>query len=237
MATVLDDNYQSRHTGEEIDRAIDLLLRMLDAGGIIGAAASGIPVVELSSSAIAVRRQDGSSTYTSYEAYNYYGSAPSIATITKGTQLIVIPDNTGTAVGKIRLTINDDSSPLYVKWNEAQKDYGPFQDRWFVKNHPYLVIYDGEHWIADVTMYSLDTFTGVMPVAKGGTGSAHPYSALHNLGIKPGTIVLWNGGGIPQGWAECNGENGTPSITSSAAITGVKYIINLEEPPAGETWE
>lgn len=63
-----------------------------------------------------------------------------------------------------------------------------------------------------------DTYAVV--AAKGGTVPLHPTSAnlaeavasIPGASIPTGGIIIWSGSAVPDGWALCDGTNGTPDL-------------------------
>jgi hypothetical protein len=77
------------------------------------------------------------------------------------------------------------------------------------------------------------SITGItdLAVADGGTGASNAGDARTNLGltvangyqVPTGAAMLWTGGSIPSGWAQCNGS--APGIPNIASYGGYVWIV------------
>ena len=57
-------------------------------------------------------------------------------------------------------------------------------------------------------------------------GSITASKLATGLAVPPGTIVMWCGTQIPQGWALCNGQNGTPNLRNQFIVgAGDEYQV------------
>lgn len=71
-----------------------------------------------------------------------------------------------------------------------------------------------------------DTYAVV--AAKGGTVPLHPTSAnlaeavasIPGASIPTGGIIIWSGSAVPDGWALCDGTNGTPDLRGRFVLGG-----------------
>lgn len=72
-----------------------------------------------------------------------------------------------------------------------------------------------------------DTFTGNVTIPNLTVSDLASAARFAGRGALPvGTIIMWNGGSIPTGWAVCNGANGTPDLRNRFVVaTGSQYAL------------
>lgn len=83
-------------------------------------------------------------------------------------------------------------------------------------------VYDGSYWLiangstATTSYYGLTKLSSSVS-STSTTLAATPYAVKQaydkaNNALPSGSIIIWTGSTIPDGWAICNGENGTPDL-------------------------
>ncbi len=135
--------------------------------------------------------------------------------------------STGAAVAVKFTNTNTVSSPtLNVNGTGAKsiKKYGSTGPDTYMWNAGAVVefFYDGTYWVmvngttATTTYYGLTKLSS--SVSSTSTTLAATPSAVKqaydkaNNALPSGSIIIWTGSTIPDGWAICNGENGTPDL-------------------------
>lgn len=135
--------------------------------------------------------------------------------------------STGAAVAVKFTNTNTASSPtLNVNSTGAKsiKKYGSTGPDTYMWNAGAVVefFYDGTYWVmvngttATTTYYGLTKLSSSVS-STSTTLAATPYAVKQaydkaNNALPSGSIIIWTGSTIPNGWAICNGENGTPDL-------------------------
>ena len=135
--------------------------------------------------------------------------------------------STGAAVAVKFTNTNTASSPtLNVNSTGAKsiKKYGSTGPDTYMWNAGAVVefFYDGTYWVmvngttATTTYYGLTKLSSSVS-STSTTLAATPYAVKQaydkaNNALPSGSIIIWTGSTIPDGWAICNGENGTPDL-------------------------
>ncbi len=134
---------------------------------------------------------------------------------------------TGAVVAVKFTNTNTASSPtLNVNSTGAKsiKKYGSTGPDTYMWNAGAVVefFYDGTYWVmvngttATTTYYGLTKLSSSVS-STSTTLAATPYAVKQaydkaNNALPSGSIIIWTGSTIPDGWAICNGENGTPDL-------------------------
>ena len=134
---------------------------------------------------------------------------------------------TGAVVAVKFTNTNTASSPtLNVNSTGAKsiKKYGSTGPDTYMWNAGAVVefFYDGTYWVmvngttATTTYYGLTKLSSSVS-STSTTLAATPYAVKQaydkaNNALPSGSIIIWTGSTIPNGWAICNGENGTPDL-------------------------
>ena len=134
---------------------------------------------------------------------------------------------TGAVVAVKFTNTNTASSPtLNVNSTGAKsiKKYGSTGPDTYMWNAGAVVefFYDGSYWLiangstATTSYYGLTKLSSSVS-STSTTLAATPYAVKQaydkaNNALPSGSIIIWTGSTIPDGWAICNGENGTPDL-------------------------
>ncbi len=135
--------------------------------------------------------------------------------------------STGAAVA-VKFTNTSTASSGALKVNssgeKAIKKYGSTGPDTYMWNAGAVVefFYDGTYWVmvngttATTTYYGLTKLSSSVS-STSTTLAATPYAVKQaydkaNNALPSGSIIIWTGSTIPDGWAICNGENGTPDL-------------------------
>ena len=135
--------------------------------------------------------------------------------------------STGAAVAVKFTNTNTASSPtLNVNSTGAKsiKKYGTAAPETYLWQAGAVVefVYDGSYWLiangstATTSYYGLTKLSSSVS-STSTTLAATPYAVKQaydkaNNALPSGSIIIWTGSTIPNGWAICNGENGTPDL-------------------------
>ena len=119
---------------------------------------------------------------TSTDGATYTATADGVTELTKGLQIVIIPDTTSTTtLPKLNLNglgaknIKQGLSVSTSVTVQAQ------ETGWMVANKPVLLMYDGLQWKTIAVRSSGDDMYGTVTVAHGGTGANTAAEALANL--------------------------------------------------------
>lgn len=143
-----------------------------DASGesVTGTMISGTPIINI----------------TSTDGITYTGTVNNLTELTKGYELVVIPDLASTqttpklninGLGDKNIIMPIDGVNTVIGSNAATLA------NWLSANAPTRIMFDGTRWKADVRAVSAANIYGTVAIKKGGTGATTAETARANLGI------------------------------------------------------
>lgn len=153
---------------------------------------TGLQKVFTKLKALIDKKSDIGHTHTSLAAITstgtglaYEATVPGITELTNGVNFIMIPHLDASGVLATLNVNNLGAKRIRVKVSSSTGDGTlVFPAAKFIrKNIPIKMVYNGTTWVIDnISLASVSTLQGTIPVTKGGTGAATPNQAITNFG-------------------------------------------------------
>ena len=138
---------------------------------------------------------------TSTDGVAYTATSEGINELTAGMKIALIPNRISASIN-VTLNINGlGAKNLCMRSGVTTSSIiAPTTSTWLSPNVPAEFMYDGTQWIIDAAQVSAESFTGIMPVEKGGTGASTAAMARENLGAAP--MYLYGAQDLTAGTSE-----------------------------------
>lgn len=120
---------------------------------------------------------------TSSDGETYTATIDNLSELYTGLCIIVIPDTTSTSYTPT-LNVNG-LGAKYIRQqlntNTGTTTAGATKT-WLLANKPFMAMYNGTYWVAELVRTDANTIYGTVPISAGGTGATTIEGALENLG-------------------------------------------------------